>query len=120
MFDIIFYKDRKGKIPVLDYLNALNQSDSKDSRINANKVYDNIDVLRETGTAAGEPYMKHLEGEIWEPRPISNRILFAAWDGNRFILLHHFVKKTRKTPHREIEQANRELGDWKERNKPNG
>ena len=29
-----------------------------------------------------------------------------------FIMLHHFVKKTQKTPKREIEKAKRELEDY--------
>ena len=71
--------------------------------------------MREYGTQAGEPYIKHLDGEIWELRPIRDRILFAAYTGNKFVLLHHFMKKTQKTPPREIEQAKRELDDIKER-----
>ena len=43
------------------------------------------------------------------------RILFAGWVEGSFILLHSFVKKTQKTPKREIEQAKRELEDFKER-----
>ena len=117
MFNIIFYKDRKGKTPVRDYINFLNKSNSKDNRINASKIFDYMDVLREVGTAAGEPYVKHIDGNIWELRPIRNRILFAAWDGKSFVLLHHFVKKTQKTPQREIDQAKRELSDWTERSK---
>ena len=45
----------------------------------------------------GEPFIKHLEGDIWELRPLRDRILFAAWLDDGFILLHHFVKKTQKT-----------------------
>ena len=44
-----------------------------------------------------------------------DRVLFAAWDGNSFIILHHFVKKTQKTPRREIDQAKRNLTDHIER-----
>ena len=71
--------------------------------------------MRKEGKQAGEPYIKPLADEIWELRPIKDRILFAAWDGKGFILLHHFVKKTQKTPPREIEQAKRNLADIKER-----
>jgi phage-related protein len=117
VFEIIFYKDIKGNKPVLDYLNRLNKRNNKDNRINVNKIYDYLDVLRQVGTAAGEPYIKHLDGAIWELRPIKNRILFAAWNGKSFILLHHFTKKTRKTPPSEIEQAKRHLADWEERSK---
>jgi phage-related protein len=62
-------------------------------------------------------YMKHLEGDIWELRPIRNRILFASWTDNGFILLHYFIKKTQKTPRREIDKAIHNLQDISERNK---
>ncbi|MDR1136500.1 MAG: type II toxin-antitoxin system RelE/ParE family toxin [Clostridiales Family XIII bacterium] len=52
--------------------------------------------------------------KVWEGK-ISERVLFAAWDGNKFILLHHFTKKTQKTPQREIDQAKRNLADYRER-----
>ena len=35
---------------------------------------------------------------------------------NKFILLHHFVKKTKKTPPKEIAQAKRNMKDFMERN----
>ena len=87
----------------------------KDSRIKLTKIREYLLALGETGTQIGEPYIKHLNGDIWELRPLRDRILFAAWDGNSFVLLHHFVKKTQKTPPQEIEQAKRNLSDWKER-----
>ena len=117
MFEITFYQDSKGNKPVLDYINELNKGDSKNNRINIIKIYDYIDVLREAGTSAGESYMKHLDGDIWELRPIRNRIVFAAWNGKGFILLHHFIKKTKKTPLDEIRKAKRELADWKGRDR---
>jgi phage-related protein len=33
------------------------------------------------------------------------------------MLLHQFRNKTKKTPEREIEQAERELADWEKRRK---
>ena len=59
--------------------------------------------------------MRHLDGDIWELRPTSDRILFAYAFGNAFVLLHHFAKKTQKTPRQEIEQAKRELQDFLDR-----
>ena len=32
-----------------------------------------------------------------------------------YVLLHHFIKKTQKTPSKEIEKAKRELADLLER-----
>ena len=115
MHKIFFYKDKKGNEPVLDYLRELSEKSDKDSRIKANKINDYIEMLSQYGTQAGEPYIKHLEGEIWELRPLRDRIFFAAWHNGSFILLHSFVKKTQKTPAREIKQAKRELSDFIER-----
>jgi phage-related protein len=53
--------------------------------------------------------LKHIEGDIWKLRPLSNRIFFVAWDGRRFLMLHHFMKKTEKTPQKEIYAARRKL-----------
>ena len=45
----------------------------------------------------------------------SDRILYAYVKDNTFVLLHHFQKKTQKTPAAEIEKAKRELEDYKRR-----
>lgn len=116
MHEIIFYKDINGKEPVLDFIQKLKKKNNKDSRINLNKVNDYIQALSVYGTAElTEKYAKHLDGEIWELRPIRNRILFAGVIGGRYVLLHQFLKTTRKTPKREIEKAKRELEDFKKR-----
>jgi len=115
MFEIIFYEDKNGKAPILEFIQELECRGNKDSRIKTNKIYDYIDFLHNAGTMAGEPYIKHLDGEIWELRPIMYRILFSAWNSESFILLHHFMKKTQKTPQREIDQAKRNLADYRER-----
>jgi len=120
VFEIFAYKDKNGKSPIDDYLRELADEaakGNKNSRINLQKIRDYIRYLTEHGNQVREPYAKHLEGEIWELRPISNRFLYAAWDGKSFILLHYFTKKTQKTPKREIEQAKRNLSDYRERSK---
>lgn len=115
MHPIFFYKNEKGQQPVLEYLRALSQKQDKDSRIKLNKMRDYIKILSEYGTQAGEPYVKHLEGDLWELRPLRDRVFFVAWANNSYVLLHHFIKKTQKTPAREIEKANKELASLLER-----
>lgn len=115
MYNIYFYKDKDGKEPVAEYIMGLSGKKDKDSRIKLNKIRDYIKVLSEYGTKAGEPYLKHLDGDIWELRPLRDRILFVGWKNGRFVLLHQFMKKTQKTPKREIEKAKRELSDLIER-----
>jgi phage-related protein len=120
MHEIIFYRDRNGAEPVAEYIHDLKAKTDKNSRINFNKTVDYIQALSQYGTRLGEPQVKHLEGEIWELRPIRERVLFAAWINGSFILLHHFTKKTQKTPQKEIEQAKRNLADFIERSGNNG
>ena len=115
MYEVKFYVDRNGKEPVAEYIAELAGKKDKDSRIKLNKIREYIKVLSENGTQAGEPYMKHLDGEIWELRPLRDRILFVAWVNGGYVLLHQFVKKTQKTPAREIEKAKREFADLIER-----
>ncbi|MFA6336304.1 MAG: type II toxin-antitoxin system RelE/ParE family toxin [Bacteroidales bacterium] len=60
--------------------------------------------------------IKKVQGEIWELRPGSNRILYFYLEDNTYILLHGFVKRTQKTPKKEIEKALIEAKDCKRRN----
>ena len=119
MYEIEFYEDINGKSEIADYIKELNRKSAanKESRINFNKIVAYFDLLEEFGTRVGAPVTKHLDGEIWELRPLKNRFLYAYYKDNKFIILHHFVKKTQKTPKREIEQAKRNLQDYLERNK---
>jgi len=114
MHNIHFYKDKRGKEPVLDYIQSLARRSDKDSRIKAMKIYSYIEYLQQEGLSSRAPYVKHLDDEIWELRPLKDRILFASWQDDGFVLLHHFIKKTRKTPQREIAKAKRNLRKFKE------
>ncbi len=115
MYEIIFCRDRNGNEPVLEYLHEMSKISGKDNRIKLNKMNDYIQALSVYGTRLSENYVKHLEGDIWELRPIRDRILFAGVVGGKFVLLHPFTKKTQKTPAREIEKAKRELSDFIQR-----
>lgn len=116
LFDIVFYENRNGEKPVEQYIISLAIQQNKDARIKANKIAEYIKKLSEYGTHVGLPEVDKIEGtDLWELRPIRDRIFFAYWKDNTFVLLHHFVKKTQKTPKREIEQAERNLKDWLER-----
>jgi len=116
MHEIHFYEDKDGHSPILDFIAELAKRTDKTSRINHNKINDYIQVISENGKAAGEPYIKSIDGEIWELRPLRTRIFFASWLGNDFILLHYFENKsTNKTPPGEIAKAKSNLQDIKER-----
>ena len=114
-YDVVFYEDASGNQPVIEYMRHLQGENTKDARIKLNKIRDYVKLLKMNGPRLAEPYCKHLEGEIYELRPASNRILYAGWSGHRYVLLHVFAKKTQKTPRRELERAKRELEDFEKR-----
>lgn len=116
MHKVIFYKDKNGKSEIQEYILNLQNRKDKDSRIKFNKITSYIDILSVNGIMAGEPYIKHIEDDIWELRPLRDRILFAYYDKNTFILLSIFMKTTRKTPQMEMDKAKRFLKDWSDRN----
>ena len=64
MYEVHFYQDVNGNQPVKEYLDKLEEKSikSKDARIKYNKIDQYIGILMEYGTAAGEPYVKHLDG----------------------------------------------------------
>ena len=56
-----------------------------------------------------EPYIKHIEDRLWEIRLRGRagiaRSLYVTASGRRVVILRTFMKKTQKTPRREIELA---------------
>ena len=82
MFTIELYEDERGNSDVKAFIMDLNEraATNKDARINLDKVVAYIDVLEEYGTRVGKPVTKHLDGEIWELRPLANRILYAYYE----------------------------------------
>jgi len=116
LFDIIYYKNKRGEKQVKEYIQELNNKIDKNSRIKFNKIVEYIRRLQQYGIKIGKPTIDKIEGSnLWELRPFKDRIFFAYWKEDTFILLHHFEKKTQKTPKREIEQAKHNFEDWKER-----
>lgn len=60
-----------------------------------------------------------LEDGIWELRPGNNRVFYFFFENDTFVLLHHFRKKSQKTPKREIEKAKNERADYIARKEAN-
>ena len=68
------------------------------------------ELIEATGlTNVREPHIKHVRGPLWEMRLKGQagiaRALYVTTPDQRVIVLRVFVKKTEKTPTREIEQA---------------
>jgi len=119
MFEVLFYEDKHGNQPIKDFLAELREQliTSKTARIQYSSIIAHIEALERGGTRIGKPKVKHIGGNLWELRPLAHRIFFFYWKEDKFVLLHHFVKKTQKTPTNEIERARRNMQDYIERKK---
>ncbi len=97
----VFYRQASGDEPVRAWLKVLKPESDK-------KIV-GADILAvQWGWPLGLPLVDHLGGGLWEIRSkLENRIarvLFALEKGE-MVLLHGFIKKTQKTPQRELEVA---------------
>ena len=56
-----------------------------------------------------EPHVKHLEGALWDMRMKGkdgiSRAIYVTAKGRRVVVVRVFVKKTQRTPRREIDLA---------------
>lgn len=114
MYKIEFYRSEDGLSDIdtfLEYLRAKRDHD-KDARVQFKQIAFYISLLQENGTRLPENITKYLGDDIWELRPGNNRVFYFYFQDDTFVLLHHFRKKSQKTPRREIEKAKSEREDW--------
>lgn len=112
MYTLEIYEDKNGKSQIKKYIKDLQKNNNKNNNIKFNKIVAYIRMLKKEGLGLGMPYIKHLDENIWELRPLRDRITFACCDNNRFVLLSVFMKQTQKTPKKEIERAKRLLDNY--------
>ena len=110
MMTLVYYEDRHGRSEVKDFIRSL-------SELPRDKVIRAINPLVEFGLGTHLLNTKKLVGTpLWEVRVLgkdSIRIFFAVVVNGIVLILHGFVKKTQKTPNREISVAIKRLEEWK-------
>lgn len=95
-----------------EFLKELESKKDKNSRIQHDQVTRYIRLLEAKGAKLlPSTIAEQIDGEIWELRPGKNRVFFFYYNHGTYVLLHHFVKKTQKTPRSEIDRANAEMAD---------
>lgn len=96
---VTYYLSAKSENPVKDFLDNHPKAKLKALRI--------LSHIEEFGLNFAIPHIKKLTGTpLWEIRILgedSVRILYVTKQGKEILLLHAFVKKTNKTPKKEIE-----------------
>ena len=113
MNEVNYYEDGRGRHPVEEFIDGL------PVKMRA-KIFGRLELLEEHGPTLGMPFSRHLDDGIFELRCVQGsditRILYFFVAGGEIVLTHGFVKKTQKTPVKEIERAKRMRADWRSRN----
>ncbi len=96
-----FYRSNSGREPVREWLQGLERADRK-------IIGEDIKDI-EFAWPIGMPLVRSLGQDLWEARSILTgrkiaRVIFCV-DERHMVLLHGFIKKTRKTPQKDIDLA---------------
>ena len=98
-----FYRNTNGNEPVREWLISLAPAERRVIGKNIQKV--------EFGWPLGLPVCRSLGGGLWEvrsdlPSRRTARVIFCIAAG-QMLLLHGFIKKTQRTPQRDLDIARR-------------
>jgi len=110
-YKVYYYRDSQNRrVPVFEYIEKLSSKEKA-------KVLKYIDFLRENKGILDEPYSKYVKDKIRELivdfSRNRHRVFYVVVIGKKIILLHAFLKKTTKTPKREIVRALDNFEDYK-------
>ena len=113
MYEVIFYRIATGNEPALDWFRAL---EPEERRI----VGYDLRVLQ-IGFPIGMPLCKPLGDGLWElrstlPQKIARVIFFL--DGQKFIVVHGFIKKSQKTPKEDLATAKMRKSQYGKKRQP--
>lgn len=112
-WEIELYEKSSIACPVLDFIQSLPPKHRA-------KIEREINLLEEFGINLTYPHTRKIEGEnykgLWELRikfgnDIS-RVLYFLPIKNTFVLLHGFIKKSNKTPEKELKVAKNYMIDY--------
>jgi phage-related protein len=109
-WEVVLYSSKDGRDSVINEIDAFGENDSI-------KVLKTIGLLKTYGHTFLENHIKHLDKKIWEIKIDHYRVLYFLHEDQHYILVRAFMKKTQKTPHREIALAERRYTDYVSRAK---
>ena len=98
----VYYVSDSGRVPVKKFIDSLASRTQQ-------KYFAVIGMLEKLGKNLPEPHAKSLGNGIYELRFKGQeghiRILHFFYDGNKIILTNGFIKKSNKTPKKEMTLA---------------
>jgi phage-related protein len=101
---VVFFRLDSGREPVREWLKSLEQPDRKEIGLDIKTL--------QIGWPVGMPLARKVSDDLWELRSrlkagISRT--FFTMHAKKLVLLHGFVKKSQKTPTKELAIARRRL-----------
>lgn len=108
VLNVSFFRTDVGRAPVQQWLKSLDDADRK-------VIGEDIRFVQ-FGWPLGMPHVRKMEEHLWEIRSRLSkrriaRILFTIRD-SKMILLHGFIKKSQRTPQRDLNLARNRSKLW--------
>ena len=108
VLSVSFFRTDAGRVPVRQWLNSLDAVDRK-------AIGEDIRLVQ-FGWPLGMPLVRKMEERLWEIRSHLSkgrtaRLLFTV-GGNKMILLHGFIKKSRRIPQKDLNLARNRRRLW--------
>lgn len=112
MWQIEYYETENGKMPAYEFINEL------PAKLRAKAAMD-LTLLEELGNQIKLPYSRPMKNGLHELRINQGgdaaRVFYFFFVGEKIILLNGFIKKTQKTPDKELDKALKYKADYERR-----
>ena len=109
MYEVVFYESANGEAPVQEFLDSLPIKLRE-------KTLRGLMLLQELGPQLRGEETEHIRDGLFELRTKFGsditRIFYFFFAGQKIVVSGGFIKKSQKTPRREIERAPRRKRDW--------
>ena len=112
MAQIYYYTSPSGENPFSKFLDSLLPKQQA-------KILRIFQYIRQYDLKVVSSHIKKLSGTpLWEIRILGKdniRVVYISWQKLNILILHGFIKKTNKTPKKELKIALKRLDDWYKR-----
>nr|CAP48501.1 putative integron gene cassette protein [uncultured bacterium] len=108
VLNVVFFLSNSGREPVREWLKSLDKEDRK-------AIGEDIKLVQ-FRWPLGMPWVRKMEADLWEVRSTLSggriaRVFFSVRD-NEMALLHGYIKKSQKTPAKDLHLARQRKNLW--------
>jgi len=113
---VVYYISPSGENPVKDFLDSI-------TKVQKAKIFRVFGLYEKYGLSSIIPHTKKLTGTpFWEIRILGRilgkdniRVIYVLPRKECILVPHGFIKKTQKTPERELSVVYKRYGEWQKR-----